>query len=313
MLAAVPQLERNRLAAFDPDQTRQRLATELVGELPAEALAPNARIKALPGGSAYRIFEIRIAVRPEFDAAGILLLPGASGGCRRPLVVVQHGLQDQPQNLYGQQAGRHYDVYRNFAETLVGRGFAVYLPQNPYRGDFRKFSRLAHPLGLTIFSFIRAQYRASLDWLEQHPEIDAGRIGFYGLSYGGKTALRIPPLDPRFRVVVCAGDFNEWIRKLVDPALPYSYLYTDEYELLEWNIARIASHAEMAMLLAPRPFLVERGHRDGVGEDEWVSYEFAKVRRYYDENGWAGRASIAYFNGPHRVDAWKRCAGWSST
>jgi hypothetical protein len=58
----------------------------------------------------------------------------------------------------------------------------------------------------------------------------------------------------------------------------------------------------MAMLLAPVPFMVERGHRDGVGVDEWVSYEYAKVRRYYDEQGWGDRTAIAFFNGPHRVD-----------
>src|SRR5688500_19376586 len=34
------------------------------------------------------------------------------------------------------------------------------------------------------------------------------------------------------------------------------------------------NYAEMAYLIAPRPFMVERGHRDGVGVDEWVSYEF---------------------------------------
>ena len=34
--------------------------------------------------------------------------------------------------------------------------------------------------------------------------------------------------------------------------------------------------------MAPRPFMVERGHVDGVAPDEWVAYEYSKVRRFYD-------------------------------
>jgi hypothetical protein len=35
---------------------------------------------------------------------------------------------------------------------------------------------------------------------------------------------------------------------------------------------------EMAALMVPRPFMVERGHHDGVAPDEWVASEYAKVR-----------------------------------
>lgn len=41
------------------------------------------------------------------------------------------------------------------------------------------------------------------------------------------------------------------------------------------------NYAEMAMCIAPRPFMVERGHDDGVGLDHWVGSEFAKVQRGY--------------------------------
>jgi hypothetical protein len=55
--------------------------------------------------------------------------------------------------------------------------------------------------------------------------------------------------------------------------------------------------------MAPRPFMVERGHRDPVGVDEWVSYEYARVRRFYDEIGLGDRARIEFFNGPHQIHA----------
>jgi len=215
---------------------------------------------------------------------------------------VQHGLNGSAEVLFDAKTEREREVYRNFGAQLADLGYIVYSPQNPYTGEFRHLARLANPLGLSLYSLIREQYRVMLDWLSALPQVDAARIGFYGLSYGGKTALRVPPFDERFQVVVCGGDFNEWIRKLTSPEAPYSYMFTKEYEILEWNMAAVASHAELAQIIAPRPFLVERGHRDGVGVDEWVSYEYAKVRRFYDEAGIGDRTGIAFFNGPHRVD-----------
>src|SRR5260370_1765513 len=51
-----------------------------------------------------------------------------------------------------------------------------------------------------------------------------------------------------------------------------------EYEIFEFDLGSTFNYAEMATLIAPRPFMVERGHFDGVAPDETVAYEFAKVR-----------------------------------
>ena len=58
----------------------------------------------------------------------------------------------------------------------------------------------------------------------------------------------------------------------------------------------------MAALIAPRPFMVERGHNDPVGLDEWVADEYAKVRRLYDQLGIGDRTAIEFFNGEHRIN-----------
>ena len=80
-------------------------------------------------------------------------------------------------------------------------------------------------------------------------------------------------------------------------------LFTKEYEVVEFNVANIANHAEMAGLMAPRPFMVERGHDDGVAPDEWVAYEYAKVRRLYEFNlHLPDRTEIEFFNGPHTIN-----------
>ena len=80
-----------------------------------------------------------------------------------------------------------------------------------------------------------------------------------------------------------------------------SYMFSGEYEIFEWNLGRTYNYAEMAALIAPRPFMVERGHNDGVGIDEWVAWEFAKVKRHYDYMGIGDKTEIEWFNGPHTI------------
>ena len=67
------------------------------------------------------------------------------------------------------------------------------------------------------------------------------------------------------------------------------------------DLANTFNYAEMAALIAPRPFMVERGHSDGVGLDEYVAFEYAKVRRLYAKLGIADRTDIEFFTGGHEV------------
>ncbi len=49
--------------------------------------------------------------------------------------------------------------------------------------------------------------------------------------------------------------------------------------------------------------MVERGHFDGVGPDEAVAYEFAKVYRLYNARlGIGDRCRIEFFVGPHTIN-----------
>ena len=49
--------------------------------------------------------------------------------------------------------------------------------------------------------------------------------------------------------------------------------------------------------------MVERGHDDGVGTDEMVAYEFAKVRYLYESRlRLADKAEIEFFVGVHQIN-----------
>ena len=59
----------------------------------------------------------------------------------------------------------------------------------------------------------------------------------------------------------------------------------------------------MAALIALRPFMVERGHFDGVGTDEMVAHEFAKVRFLFEARlKLPGRCEIEWSDGPHTIN-----------
>jgi hypothetical protein len=156
-------------------------------------------------------------------------------------------------------------------------------------------------LGLSLFSFIVRQHEQTVRWLASLPMVDPRRIAFYGLSYGGKTAMRVPPLVEGYCLSICSADFNEWIWKNASTASPYSYLATGEYEMPEFDLGNTFNYAELAALIAPRPFMVERGHDDGVAPDEQVAYEYAKVRRLYAKLGIPERTRIEFFDGPHTI------------
>jgi hypothetical protein len=281
---------------------RSQLADSVIGRVSAERSPANPRSRLIREKPTWRGYEVTLDVLPDVFAWGWLLVPrDMAPGERRPVVVCQHGLEGLPEDVVNtDEKSRTFAAYKGFATRLVERGFIVYAPHNPYRGKdtFRMLQRRANPLGLSLFSFIVAQHEVTTEWLAGLPFVDPQRIAFYGLSYGGKSAMRLPALIPRYCLSICSGDFNEWIYKVASPELRMSYLFTGEWEIGEWNLAWVANYAEMAMLIAPRPFMVERGHDDGVALDEWVGYEFAKVKRGYDKLGIGNRAEIEWFDGP---------------
>ena len=79
-------------------------------------------------------------------------------------------------------------------------------------------------------------------------------------------------------------------------------MFTIEWEMPYFNMGSTFSYVEMVRLMLPRPFMVERGHNDGVAPDQWVAYEYAKVRKLYDHFNIGDKTEIEFFNGPHTIN-----------
>jgi len=284
---------------------RDRFWNEVIGRLPNPNLPMNAKSRFLRETDKVAIYEVTLDVWQDVFAWGWLCLPkDLKAGEKRPVVVCQHGLEGIPEDVVTDDpANRAVGYYHAFAQRLAEQGFVTFAPHNPYRGKdvFRTLQRKLNPLGLTLYSVINGQHQRILEWLKVQPFTQPDKIAFYGLSYGGKSAMRTPAVLTDYCLSICSGDFNEWVRKCVSTDMPMSYVATGEYEIWEWNMGRTFNYAEMAALIAPRPFMVERGHNDGVGIDEWVNYEFAKVRRLYNKLLIGDRTTIEHFDGPHTI------------
>lgn len=241
-----------------------------------------------------------LEVYPHLMAAGILLIPkDLMAGEQRPVVVCQHGRNGLPQELV--EGNNTY--YNDVAAKLADQGFIVYVPQNPYRGEdrYRWLDRKANTIRKTLFSFIISQHDQTLRWLASLPFVDKSRIAFYGLSYGGETAMRVPSVLEGYCLSICSGDFGDWTRKVADTHYKASFMNTLEWEMPYFNMGNTFSYTEMAYLIFPRPFMVERGHDDLVQPDEWVAYEYGKVKYVYDQFNLGDRTSIEFFNGGHSM------------
>jgi len=274
-----------------------------IGRLPHDRLPAKPRSRVVRRTEQYTAYEVELDVIEGVIAGGILLVPSdLKPDERRPVVVCQHGLESLAIDTLALE-GPGYQYYKGFAHKLAGEGFVVYAPQSPYRGEdrFRVIQRMANPLGRSLFSYIIAQHQQTVAWLQTLPFVQLDKIGFYGLSYGGKTAMRVPPFVEGYALAICSGDFTDWARTITTNQERYGYAFTREYEIPEWNLGHIASYAELASLMFPRPFMVEQGHQDGGAPTEWVLGEFGKVRRMYDHLGESDRARIEFFDGPHTI------------
>jgi len=281
---------------------RKYFYEDVIGKFEHDLLQPNVHSRKAYNEAKYAGYEVVMDVFPDVIAYGILLVPkDIKQGQKRPVVICQHGLEGRPQHVV---SGDHR-AYHDYAAKLTERGFVTFAPQNLYifKDRFRTLQRKANPIKKSLFSIMVPQHQQIINWLCSLPYVDSDRIAFYGLSYGGKTAMRVPPLVRNYCMAICSADFNEWIWKNVSTRSPYSYIWSGEYEIFEFDLGNTFNYAEMAALIAPRPFMVERGHFDGVAPDETVGYEFAKVRHLYQAQlGIGDRCEIEWFPGPHTIN-----------
>jgi len=111
-----------------------------------------------------------------------------------PAVVVCH-----PHPLHG--GSMHNNVTSAIADALVESGIAALL------FNFRGVGRSQGSYGGGIAE--QEDIGAALDWLESDSEVDNGRLGLAGYSFGGGVALPVACTDERVRCVALISPYFE--------------------------------------------------------------------------------------------------------
>jgi dienelactone hydrolase len=294
--ADFPRLQEEMLAEYH----------RLVGEVPTPQAPLRPRTELVLATKKYKAYRVLLDVTAGIEMYGNLLVPEGIRG-KTAAVVCQHGLSGTPEMITG--LGQTRDTpYHEFGRRLAERGYVVFAPlllhYHPVEWTNEQV-RLAEAVGLMRVSVPVAKTRRVVDFLQSLPFVDPQQIGYYGLSYGGYSALWIAPLEKRLAAVVVSGHFNDWRSKITCDTRATSYLLHPDEDFYNWDVLNRFTHVEFVTMTAPRAVCIEYGTRDGITTPEWTAYAWKQLAAIRDHLGLKERIILAQFEGVHEV----RCEG----
>jgi hypothetical protein len=162
-------------------------------------------------------------------------------------------------------------------------------------------ARQADAAGMMRVAMVVAKTQRVIEFLQSLSFVDPQRIGYYGLSYGGYSAVWCSPLIESLAATVNSGHFNDWRSKITSDATPTSYLRHPDEDFYNWDVLHRFTHVELTAMIAPRPVCVEFAQRDGITSPEWTSHAWAQVTEIRDHLNLQNRIVLAHFDGVHEV------------
>lgn len=117
--------------------------------------------------------------------------------------------------------------YRPYVDRMLEAGVAVLLI------DYRGWGESEGPRGHIRPLWQVEDLRNALSYLEVRPEIDADRLGIFGVSFGGGNATYVTSVDARVRcgiAISAVGDGEDWLR-----SMRRSYEWREFLDLLNDN------------------------------------------------------------------------------
>lgn len=145
---------------------------------------------------------------------------------------------------------------------------------------------------------------AGLDWLAARPDIDAARLGVFGISMGATFAYWLGAVQPRLAVIAqecCFADFAT----LIDLGVHDRH----GHYLTVPGLLGLAGNGAIAGLCAPRPQFIGIGDQDALTPPPAVDAAWAQVQAAYDTAGAAAQlvlhreAALGHAESPAMRDA----------
>ena len=276
---------------------------QMTGSLPDDGTPPIVRSELALATESYRVFRVSIDVRKGVDVYGHLILPAGFEG-KRPAVICQHGFGGMPEKISG--VGMTSDSsYHEVGRKLAQKGYVVFAPTLMHiqpSEEVSRQTRQATAIGKMRLAMPLAKTNRVIDFLESLPSVDEDRIGYYGLSYGGYSAIWMAPLLDRLAVNIISGNFNDWRTKITSGELNTSYLRHTDEDMYSWDCLNRFTHPELIAMMSPRPVCIEYGNRDGITTPEWTAYAWKQTTAIRDYLGLTDRIHLYEFDGPHEIN-----------
>ena len=275
---------------------------KLVGSVSTKGTPLRPRTELALVADRYKAYRVMLDVTEGVELYGNLLVPKNLSG-PVPAVIAQHGLSGTPEMVTG--LGQKADtVYHEFGRHLAEHGYVVFAPFIMHRRPTKGLNdqvRLADAAGMMRVAMAVAKTERAIDFLQTLPFVDPERIGYYGLSYGGYSALWIAPLVDRLKVIVPSGHFNDWRSKITADYTATSYLRHPDEDFYNWDVLHRFTHVELITMMAPRPVCIEFGQRDGITTPQWTAYAWKQLTAVRDHLGLADRIELAHYDGVHEI------------
>ena len=214
---------------------------------------------------------------------GILTRPKADGSFPAILYIHAHG------NRYDIGARELLDgrpaLQGPLGTVLAGSGFvtlAIDLPGFGGRATASESALAKARLwrGRSLAGQMLGELASALDWLAARPDVDALRIGAFGISMGATLGYWLAAVDPRVACVAHLCCFADFDRLIETGAHDLHGIYLTIPGLIE-----VASNGRIAGLIAPRPQLIGLGDLDPLTPPHAVDPALAAVRAGYAEAG----------------------------
>jgi hypothetical protein len=195
------------------------------------------------------------------------------------------------------------DYHNRFGLQAVERGYLVFAPLDINSQAKRRW---LDRKGLLVGQRLQAleQFKVSrlVDYLSSRRDVDPKRIGAYGISWGGRTAMYLAAKDKRIRSCVISGHFNDFVPKMVKPSTNYTaFIETAEDYAFFAGHFKLFNDADIVSLICPRAVFIEQGRKDRVAYWQDSQRAFQPVKAIYEKLGIGERAQYSIFDGPHEI------------
>jgi dienelactone hydrolase len=283
-------------------QRRRRELWSLLGDLPWQHKPKPAKLRKTEKGNGYTLEHLELDLNGIEPVPALLLIPDKRQP-KAPALIYHHWHGGTyPTGKDELLTGRK--VLPAYAPVVVEKGIVTLAidswcfgerkrAEDGRQGEWDAFKKMIWH-GQVLFGMMLFDEFRAVDYLVSRPEVDATRIGAFGLSMGATKAWWLAALDPRLKLCMdlcCLTDFDELIK--ADNLKGHGIYYYVPSLLKHFSTAQINE------LIVPRAHVSLNGRQDALTPPAGVERIRDHLLPLYQKYGKAEDCRIELFDCGH--------------